>query len=261
MQHEIATVKKTIKRYTTKKGIEKESISSNVNLGSKSNFNDGDVVAVIPVDEIAEIDSADEVQKLEKGVADLNERVAILSAELEKKNKYIDDVTAKLDASEKTITNLESDISAKDNKIDDLTDDIKKAELTIDELKPLLISKDETIIDFEKQIAKYDAIDIDKLIADSEKLSAVADEKDKWKSVVIKLQSEKTEYIQLVAYKDKSIDALKHQNVLSKLIGKDATADIKLPVLKLIDESGNILKNSDDDVIDAENIDGSDDPN
>ena len=51
------------------------------------------------------------------------------------------------------------------------------------------------------------------------------------------------------------------QNVLSKLIGKDATADIKLPVLKLIDESGNILKNSDDDVIDVENIDGSDDPN
>ena len=63
MQHETATIKKVVKKYTTKDG-EKESISYNAKLTADSVFKDGDKVAVVPLDTINELDniSADEIQ-------------------------------------------------------------------------------------------------------------------------------------------------------------------------------------------------------
>ena len=77
MQHETATVKKVIKRYSTKDG-EKESISYTAKLKGDSEFDDGDIVAVIPIDEVgavADIDVA-EIQNLKDAAADKDETIA-----------------------------------------------------------------------------------------------------------------------------------------------------------------------------------------
>ena len=110
MQHETATVKKVIKKYTVKNGVEKESISYKVTFKSDFAFVDGDDVAVVLLDDFKELDniSADEIQNLKNDVADkdaaisdLNESNAKLNAELKSKLNLINDVTAKLKASEK----------------------------------------------------------------------------------------------------------------------------------------------------------------
>ena len=64
---------------------------------------------------------------------------------------------------------------------------------------------------------------------------------------------------QLVNYKDKEIDAVKKQNVIYKLIGKDATADIPEPTLYLIDTSGNLIKNDESDINVDATVDDNDD--
>ena len=54
MQHEKAVIKKSVKKYKTVKGVEKESISYNAKIGVDSEFNDGDIVVIIPADEYDE---------------------------------------------------------------------------------------------------------------------------------------------------------------------------------------------------------------
>ena len=317
MQHETAKVKKAVKKYTTKDGVEKESISVNVNLGAKSEFNDGDIVAITLIDDfdkVADI-SVDEITAMENTIADQdkiitanNESIANLNAELQSKLNIINDVTAKYKASEKTADKLESDISAKDkeiaelkskleiyektiadnekrisgdgSEIDDLKNQIHDLEKTaadqdriideysakigklndsIAESKTVLLSNNSTITQLEKEIAVYDAMDIDKLKEKADEVDELKDkliesgEKLNAKSNVISLlQNQITEYNQLVNFKDNVITALKKQSILNKLIGKDAAADITAPTLYLIDESGNLVKNDDDNIVDVD---------
>ena len=320
MQHETATVKKVIKKYTVKDGIEKESISYKITFKSDFAFDDGDDVAVVLLDDFKELDnvSADEIQQLKKDVADKDETIAAnnesidkLNAELQNKFNLINDVTAKLKASEKSVADLESDISEKDNIIAELKSDIKVSGATIDDLKnnvtvkdaelvaskkviaenektiaaltskndalhkrldeltDLLTDKDKTIasldadiVDYKIKIAEYNAIDIDKLKEKADKSDDVKDELvavtkrlDDKSNVISLLQNQIMELQQLVNYKDKEIDAVKNQNVLYKLIGKDATADITAPTLYLIDSSGNLIKENPDIEVDASDVD------
>lgn len=320
MQHETATVKKVIKKYTVKDGIEKESISYKITFKSDFAFDDGDDVAVVLLDDFKELDnvSADEIQQLKKDVADKDETIAAnnesidkLNAELQNKFNLINDVTAKLKATEKTVGDLESDISEKDNIIAELKSDIKVSGATIDDLKnnvsgkdaelvaskkviaendktiaaltskndalhkrldelsDLLTGKDETIasldadiVDYKIKIAEFNAVDIDKLKEKADKSDDVKDELvavtkrlDDKSNVISLLQNQIMELQQLVNYKDKEIDAVKNQNVIYKLIGKDATADIPTPTLYLIDSSGNLIKENPDIEVDASDVD------
>ena len=324
MQHETATVKKVIKKYTVKNGVEKESISYKVTFKSDFAFDDGDDVAVVLLDDFKELDniSADEIQNLKNDVADkdaaisdLNESNAKLNAELKSKLNLINDVTAKLKASEKTVAELESDISEKDNIIAELKSDIKVANATFDdhekivadknaeldeskkiitqnektiselsakndalhkrlnELTDLLSGKDKTIasldesiVNYKIKIAELNAVDIDKLKDKSDELDKVKDELvavtkrlDDKSNVISLLQNQIMELQQLVNYKDKEIDAVKKQNVIYKLIGKDATADIPEPTLYLIDTSGNLIKNDESDINVDATVDDNDD--
>ena len=324
MQHETATVKKVIKKYTVKNGVEKESISYKVTFKSDFAFDDGDDVAVVLLDDFKELDniSADEIQNLKNDVADkdaaisdLNESNDKLNAELKSKLNLINDVTAKVKASEKTVADLESDISAKDNIIAELKSDIKVADATfedhekivadkdaelvatkkvitqnektiselsakndalherLNELTDLLSGKDktiasldETIVNYKIKIAELNAVDIDKLKDKSDELDDVKDELvavtkrlDDKSNVISLLQNQIMELQQLVNYKDKEIDAVKKQNVIYKLIGKDATADIPEPTLYLIDTSGNLIKNDESDINVDATVDDNDD--
>ena len=132
-------------------------------------------------------------------------------------------------------------------------------------MKPLLLSKDETIADLDKSLAKYTDVDVDVLkekadkydAADIDSLTGKADELDNAKNVIIKLQNDMlifkditADYKSLVDYKDNVNAALKNQGFLDKYIyKKDVTAEIKEPSLKTIDAAGELLKDIPSDVI------------
>ena len=153
---------------------------------------------------------------------------------------------------------LIAELSAKNDelhkKLDELTDLLTGKDETI-------ASLDETIVNYKIKIAEYNAVDVDKLKEKSDELDDVKDELidvtkklDSKSNVISLLQNQIMELQQLVNYKDKEIDAVKNQNVIYKLIGKDATADITAPTLYLIDSSGNLIKEKDDIEVDATDV-------
>ena len=249
-------VKAVTKKYETKSGI-KESTSKRVDLGVTDIFETSECVAVISKTDFNNIDET--IADKDVTIGNLNDSIDKYKAELKSKFDEINSLSQEIKALKTTVDNLESDVSAKDETIDSLTENIRikddkinesgkiiddlngkvgEVTATVDELKSLLLSKDDTIAKLEKQIAVYDAMDVDKLM---EK----ADELDKSKNAVILQQSQIREYIQLVNYKDKENTALRNQKWYLKALGRDATADIQLPPLNLIDESGNIIVNDD----------------
>ena len=246
MQHETATVKKAVKSYSLKNGDKKESISYTINLGVNSAFDDNDKVAIIPISDfnnLSDVD-ADVIADLENAVADKDATITAnaksideLNAKVENNSVLINDLRDKLTASEKTINDLESDVSKKDKKIS--------------ELESIIADKDNKISDLEKQTAIYNAIDIDDL-------QNKADELDKSKNVIIKLQNDinhlqnkQNEYLLLVNFKDKQIVKLENKGVFDTLFGKYVTADIVEPTLSLIDVSGNPIADKSNDETNA----------
>ena len=326
MQHETATIKKVVKRYTTKDG-EKESISYNAKLTADSDFKNGDKVAVVSLDAINELDniSADEIQQLKKDVADKdeiiaanNESIGKFKADIKEKSNIIASLSKQNKETEKTVADLKSDISAKDKEIAELKSDIKIADSKItnlkinadetdaelislknslsdndktiselsakndalherlDELTDLLTGKDETIesldeiiVNYKVEIAKYDAIDVDKLKEKSDELDVLKNELndvnkrlDKKSNVISLLQNQIMELQQLVNYKNIKIERLENKGVLDTIFKKDVTADIDLPTLYLIDSSGSLIKENPDIDVDATDVsDDHDDTN
>ena len=281
MQHETTVVKKAVKKYKTADGVKKESISKRIALKKDSIFEIGDEIALLPIDEFNKLSDAtdDDIAELEKAIADkdaiidkLNESNAKLNAELKDKFNIIDDVTAKIKASEKTVVNLKSDISAKDKTIDKLTADVNVVNATIsklenkidelsainDELNELLdnskaeLINDKKIIDnYKLELAKYDAVNIDKLLDKADELDSVKDELIEKTEIIALSQRQIMEYIQLVNFKDKEISAYQHQGLINKMIGRNPTIDLIRPELKLIDSSGNPIADNDDDIVDV----------
>ena len=269
MQHEVKTVKKTTKKYNTKDG-KKESISKRIDLGVDSVFAVGDEVAITFKTDFDKLtaDSDGNVAELEKIIADKDAAIDNLNGSVDKFKKELKDkadiIAAKskeIKALKSKVSELESDISAKGktidkltatvsdndaaltesgNTIDGLNDKVDELTATVGELKPLLLSKDSTIGELEKQIAVYDAMDVDVL-------KAKAVELDKSKNIIIKLQNEKMDLQQLVNYHKETATAYKNQNAFSKLIGRDVAADITPPTLTFIDISGNPIKDDNDD--------------
>lgn len=268
MQHIVKRIKAVTKKYETKSG-EKESISKRVDIGVTDLFETGECVVVISKTNFDKLnkDSTDVAAKLEKDIAAKdeiidanNESIANFKAEIETKTNKIAELSKEIKALKNTVEKLESDISAKDDAIDKLTADVESKDKklsdsdetisdlnakldevkpTVDKLKELLLSKDSTIAELDKQIAIYDAIDVDKL-------TIKADELDKSKNIIIRLQNEKTEYLQLVNYHKERATAYKNQGVISKMFGNDAAAEITAPVLYLIDMSGISIKKDDE---------------
>lgn len=282
MQHETTVVKKASKKYTTADGVEKESISKRISLKKDLIFEIGDEIALLPIDEFNKLSdaTADDIAELKNAVADKdaiinanNESIDKLNAELKDKFNLINDLSSKLKASEKKIVDLESDISAKDKKIAELEFEIadvnvnvEASEKTIDDLsakvdelnnalsdsKQYLLDKDDIIVNLEKQIAVLNATDISELKQKAKDLDAVKDDLidvnkklDAKSNVISYLQNQIMEYIQLVNYYKETSNAYKKQNVINKLIGRDATADIIEPTLYLIDSSGNVIAEKD----------------
>lgn len=282
MQHETTVVKKASKKYTTADGVEKESISKRISLKKDSIFEIGDEIALLPIDEFNKLSdaTADDIAELQKTISEKdaaidanNESIDKLNAELKDKFNLINDLSSKLKASEKKIVNLESDISAKDKKIAELESEIadvnvnvKDNEKSIADLsakvnelnnalsnsKQYLLDKDDIIVDLEKQIAVLNATDISELKQKAKDLDAAKDDLieinkrlDNKSNVISLLQNQIMEYIQLVNYYKETSNAYKNQNVINKLIGRDATADIIEPTLYLIDSSGNVIAEKD----------------
>ena len=256
MQHMMKEVKAVTKKYETKSGI-KESTSKRVDLGVTDIFETGECVAVISKTDFDNIDET--IADKDATIGNLNDSIDKYKAELKSKFDEINGLSQEIKALKTTVDNLESDISAKDETIDSLTKDVtvkdgkindsgkiidglndKIDELTatVGELKSELSTKDVTISELEKQIAVYDAMDVDKLMEKASEL-------DKSKDALTLRQSQIREYIQLVNHKDKENTALRNQKWYHKALGRDATADIQLPPLNLIDESGNIIVNDD----------------
>ena len=139
-------------------------------------------------------------------------------------------------------------------RLDDLSDLLSGKDTTIAEL-------DAAIVDYKVKIAKYDAIDVEKLKEKYDELDNVKNELNEVNkrlnnksNAISLLQNQMMELNQLVAYKDKQIDKLKNKGILDTLFNKDVTADIPEPSLYLIDESGNLIKN-DDNVVDVDATD------
>lgn len=295
MQHEKAIVKKAVKSYTTVKGEKKESTSVNINLGAKSEFDDGDKVAVLPIAEFNKVKdiNIDEVQQLRNDIADKdsintanNERIIKLNAELENKFDIINDVTAKYKSSEKTIAELRDNISAKDKKIVELESELNVANSTvkdrdneinvlsekIDELnelisnsKEFIIDRDSKINDLKTEIAVLKATDISGLKEKAKELDIVKDKLDAAKDDIIEKteiialsENQIKEYALLVSYKDKKIERLENKGVFDYILNKNVTADIDSPELKLIDHSGNPTAKVNDETIDV-NVKSDDD--
>ena len=249
MQHETASVKKVVKKYTVKDGVEKESISFNVKLKSNSEFNDGDAVAVVLLDDFDGLDnvSADEIQQLKNAVADKDETIAAnkesidkLNAELHDKFNLINDVTAKLKASEKTIAELESDISAKDNIIAELKSDGKVADATITGLKNNVADKDAkltasetTIKDNEKTIAELSAMN-DALHERLDELSDLLSGKDE----TIAALDESVVNCKIKVAELNAVDVDKLKEKADKV---DAVTDELIDVTKKLDGKSNVI--------------------
>lgn len=237
-------VKAVTKKYKTKSGI-KKSTSKRVDLGVTDIFETGECVAIIPKSDFDNLDKI--IADNNDNIDNLNENVAKYKAELESKINIIGDLSKEIKALKNKIAELESNISSKDEKLIDseniiatLNDNVDELTATVGELKPLLLSKDSTIADLEKQIAVYDAIDISDL-------KYKASELDKSKNIIIRLQNEKLEYVQLVNFHKEIATAFKNQRWYNKILGKNATADITTPPLKLIDLSGNSVDSDADD--------------
>ena len=249
MQHETATVKKVVKKYTVKDGVEKESISFNVKLKSNSEFNDGDAVAVVLLDDFDGLDnvSADEIQQLNNAVADKDETIAAnkesidkLNAELHDKFNLINDVTAKLKASEKTIAELESDISAKADIIAELKSDGKVADATITGLKNNVADKDAkltasetTIKDNEKTIAELSAMN-DALHERLDELSDLLSGKDE----TIAALDESVVNCKIKVAELNAVDVDKLKEKADKV---DAVTDELIDVTKKLDGKSNVI--------------------
>lgn len=249
MQHETATVKKVIKKYETKDGAKKESISFNVKLKSNSEFDDGDSVVVVLLDDFNDVAdvNVDEIQQLKKDVSDKdetiaanNESIAKLNAELKSKMNLINDVTAKLKASEKTVGDLESDISEKDNIIAELKSDIKVADATIDDLKnnvtdndAELVASKKVIAENEKMIAELSA----KNVALHERLDELSDLLTGKDETIAALDETIVNYkIEVAEFNAIDVDKLKEKS--------DELDDVKdelVAVIKRLDDKSNVI--------------------
>ena len=249
MQHETATVKKVIKKYTVKNGVEKESISYNVKLNANSEFDDGDNVAVVLLDDFKDLDnvSADEIQQLKNSAADKdetiaanNERIDKLNAELKSKLNLINDVTAKFKASEKTVAELESDVSAKDDIIAELKSDIKVANATIKDHEKNIETTTAELDSTKKAVAEND-----KTIAE---LSAKNNELHLRLNELTDLLSDKDETIaaldkEIVDYKIKiaEFNAVDIDKLKEKADKSDDVKDELIEVTKKLDNKSNVI--------------------
>ena len=252
MQHIVKQIKETSKSYNTKSG-KKESVSKRVDIGVTDLFKKDDYIAIIFKSDFDEIDKT--IADKNATITNLNDSVDKYKAKVESKSNIITDLSNENEALKNKIAKLKSDVSAKDDIIDDLNtkvnnaennkkenDDLnnKVAELSanVNKLKPLLLSKDETIADLEKQIAIYDAIDVSDL-------KNKASELDKFKNVIMKLQNEMMDLQRLVSYHKETANAYKNQRWYNKALGRDAIADITAPTLTFIDLSGNPIDKND----------------
>lgn len=171
MQHETATIKKVVKKYKTKDGVKKESISYNAKLTTNSGFNDGDKVAVVLLKSFNELDniSIDEIQQLKNDVANKdellvanNESIAKYKLELQKQLDIISAKSKQNKIDEKTIDDLKSDISAKDKTIEILNDKINAADVSKSKFEKIIADNEITINDLKNQIQN-----LEKTIADN----------------------------------------------------------------------------------------------
>lgn len=250
MQHEIAEIKKSVKKYKTVKGIEKESISFYANLGSKSEFDDGDNVAVAPLDEFNKLNeiSADEIQQLKNDAADKDaaiDRLNEINAKLKASEKNVADLRDNISKKDKIIAELESELKVADATIDDLSDKKDKVHSKLSDLSDVLSNKNSVIDDLDKQI-----IELEKEIAvlnviDISELKEKAKDSDKANKIIIRLQNQIIELKDLLKYKDDKIYRLENKGLLDTILNKDVTADITAPTLYLIDSSGNLKDKKD----------------
>lgn len=252
MQHETATIKKIVKKYKTKDGAEKESISYHAKLNPDSEFKNGDKVAVAPLDIINELDniSADEIQQLKKDVADKDDIIAAntesigkFKADIKEKSNIIASLSKENKETAKTVADLKSDISEKDNIIAELNSNIKISAAKISDLKNDVSGKDAELISIKNSLSEKDKSIVELTSKNEmlhEKLNELTDlltDKDK---TIDSLDETIVEYkVKIATYNAIDIDKLKKKsdeldNVKNELNDINIRLDKKSNVISLL---------------------------
>ena len=202
-------IKGSKKKYKRQKdGKEVTKCSLYITLGVNSGFNKGDEAVIIATDEY---------------------------------NELLDNTT-----NDNAINELNNIISDKDNMIKQLTNQIKELTASNNQLNNEIATLTNDLSDNKNEIAtlknelsKYDAYDIDSLLAKSKEL-------DDFYKLSVVLHSEKIELKDAINYHIRCNDKLKSRNFLQRLFNKDVASDVDKPILKLISLNGHSLNNSDD---------------
>ena len=189
-----------------------------INLGVNSTFNVGDDAYILSETEYTSL--------TDKATANDDAIISELKETITEKEKEIANLTAKittLETSNKDLTNQVGNIS--------------KLQQENTELNNLIRSK-------EKELAKYTAIDIDKLQqkateleTENKELSNKVTNRDEY---IIYLELLQTDYKLLVQHLNNYLSLYKHRNIINRVINKDVASDIDKPQLEMMDFKGNI---------------------
>lgn len=200
-------------------------------------------------------DLKSDVSAKDKKIAEMKSELKVANATIESngeslsgKDAEINDLKTAAADSDKTIAELSATNKALHERLNELTDLLTAKDKTIDEL-------DDAITDFKIQIAEFNAVDVDELKRKSKEsdnvkddLIAAAERLENKSNVISLLQNQIMELQQLVNYKDLVNDRLKNKGALDCIFNRDVTADISPPTLQLIDSSGNLIKEKDDEI-------------
>ena len=195
-----------------------------INLGVNSTFNVGDDVYILSETEYTNL--------TDKATANDGVIISELKETITEKEKEIANLTAK-------ITTLKTENKSLTNKVGNISE--LQQENT--ELNNLILSK-------EKELAKYNAIDIDKLTNDKETLETENKELSKQLGIktdyIVYLEQLQTDYKELINY-------FRNKNFLTPLLNAIGLSDIDKPQLKHIDMKGNKTDKNNEPVLTESN--------
>ena len=151
MQYEKATVKKAVKKYKTVKQGVKESISVNINLGSKSSFDDGDEVVILSLSDFNKIPDVD-ADAIEKSIAGKDEIITGLNDKITKLNDEVAGLKSLLSDKDAIINDYE-----KKNVILNTIDisDLQNKAKELDQSKNVIILQQNQIIEYKDLVNYY----------------------------------------------------------------------------------------------------------
>lgn len=217
-QKKITGSKSSYYSKSEKRNIERT--SKKVNLGVNSAFDVGDVAYVLSETEYNDLikltntDATKEITKLNETIKELNNKLNSLTNDNE------------------TLNNANKDLSVINSNL----------EKEISQLKDLIYNKD-------KELTKYNAIDVDKLQQLTTELETTNKELNteiKTKTdYIVYMEQMQTDFVKLLSYYNDYFKTYKNRNILKRIANTDVNSDIDKPMLKHLDLKGNPINKED----------------